>query len=123
VASVIFYGNGGYTIATVRDKQHVNKPFMGKPTSVCLIARGQHQMSFALELPTLGDRAHWEVSDFHLAAEKRVVDVARMLRPSLQARLRATTRRYNLDSAQIADEAIQHELVGGHWATSGRSWG
>ncbi|RAG86103.1 hypothetical protein DN069_08280 [Streptacidiphilus pinicola] len=131
VASVIFYKNGGYTIATVRGKQNVNKPLFGAPTSVCLIARGQHQVSFQLDLPSLGDRAtfraeadvNWEVQDFHLAAEKRVVDVARMLAPSLQARLRAITRRHNLDSAQIADEAIQQELAGGHWADFGAELG
>lgn len=131
VASVLFYRNGGYSVATVRGTQHVNKPMLGKPSSVCWIARGQHQVSFELELPTLGDRAHftagadvnWEVRDFHLAAEKRVVDVERMLRPPLQARLREITRRHKLDSAQLADEAIQYELANGGWDQFGADLG
>lgn len=131
VASVLYYRNGGHSVVTVRGAEHHNKPLMGKPTSVCWIARGQHQASFQLELPTLGDRAqfkagadvNWEVRDFHLAAEKRVVDVERMLRPPLQARLRGISRQHNLDSAQQVDEAIQDELASGRWSDFGADLG
>ncbi|MFD5543987.1 hypothetical protein ACFWIJ_40845, partial [Streptomyces sp. NPDC127079] len=131
VASVLYYKNGGYSVITVRGAEHVNKPLMGKPTSVCWIARGQHQVSFQLELPTYGDRSrfragadvNWEVHDFYLAAEKRVVDVERMLRPSLEARLRGLSRRYTLDSAQQVDEAIQDELASGRWSDFGTELG
>ncbi|MFD8719455.1 hypothetical protein ACFV2H_15975 [Streptomyces sp. NPDC059629] len=131
VASVLYYKNGGHSIITVRGAEHFNKPLMGKPTSVCWIARGQHQVSFRLDLPTYGDRSqfragadvNWEVRDFYLAAEKRVVDVERMLRPSLEARLRGLSRRYSLDSAQQVDEAIQDELVSGRWADFGAELG
>ncbi|MEV7385080.1 MULTISPECIES: hypothetical protein [unclassified Streptomyces] len=131
VASVLYYKNGGHSIITVRGAEHFNKPLMGKPTSVCWIARGQHQVSFQMDLPTYGDRSqfragadvNWEVRDFYLAAEKRVVDVERMLRPSLEARLRGLSRRYSLDSAQQVDEAIQDELVSGRWADFGAELG
>lgn len=131
VASVLYYKNGGHSIITVRGAEHNNKPMMGKPTSVCWIARGQHQASFQLELPTYGDRSrfkagadvNWEVSDFYLAAEKRVVDVERMLRPPLEARLRGVSRRYGLDSAQQVDEAIQDELASGRWGGFGADLG
>ncbi|MFD4604251.1 hypothetical protein ACFWPQ_40335 [Streptomyces sp. NPDC058464] len=131
VASVLYYKNGGHSIITVRGAEHFNKPLMGRPTSVCWIARGQHQVSFQLALPTLGDRAqfragadvNWEVRDFYTAAEKRVVDVERMLRPSLEARLRGLSRRYSLDSAQQVDEAIQDELASGRWNDFGAELG
>ncbi|MFG2795315.1 hypothetical protein [Streptomyces pseudovenezuelae] len=131
VASVLYYKNGGYSILTVRGAEHFNKPLMAKPTSVCWIARGQHQVSFQLELPTLGDRSrfkagadvNWEVRDFYLAAEKRVVDVERMLRPPLEARLRGISRRHSLDSAQQVDEAIQDELASGRWDDFGADLG
>ncbi|MEV3909384.1 MULTISPECIES: hypothetical protein [Streptomyces] len=131
VASVLYYKNGGYSILTVRGAEHFNKPLMAKPTSVCWIARGQHQASFQLELPTHGDRSrfkagadvNWEVRDFYLAAEKRVVDVERMLRPPLEARLRGISRRYSLDSAQQVDEAIQDELASGRWNDFGADLG
>ncbi|KAA0914623.1 hypothetical protein, partial [Streptomyces apricus] len=131
VASVLFYKNGGHSIITVRGAQHHDKPLMGRPTSVCWIARGRHQASFQLELPTHGDRStfkagadvNWEVHDFYLAAEKRVVDVERMLRPPLEARLRGLSRRYGLDSAQQVDEAIQDELVSGRWNDFGADLG
>ncbi|MGW0829889.1 hypothetical protein [Streptomyces prunicolor] len=131
VASVLFYRNGGHSVVTVRGAEHHNKPLMGKPTSVCWIARGQHQVSFQLELPTYGDKSrfkagadvNWEVHNFHLAAEKRVVDVERMLRPPLEARLRGISRRHNLDSAQQADEAIQDELASGRWNDFGAELG
>ncbi|MFZ3596275.1 hypothetical protein [Streptomyces sp. BH104] len=131
VASVMFYKNSGHSVVTVRGAEHVNKPFMGKPTSVCWIARGQHQVSFRVALPSRGDRAdfvaeadvNWEVRDFHLAAEKRVVNVEQMLRPELLARLRGVSRQYGLDRAQAADEAIQDELSTGRWSDFGASLG
>ncbi|WP_030955560.1 hypothetical protein [Streptomyces sp. NRRL S-481] len=131
VASVLYYRNGGHSVVTVRGAEHHNKPLMGKPTSVCWVARGQHQVSFQLELPTSGDRSrfkagadvNWEVRDFHLAAEKRVVDVERMLRPPLESRLRGISRRYGLDSAQQVDEAIQDELASGRWSDFGADLG
>ncbi|MEU9246736.1 hypothetical protein [Streptomyces sp. NPDC048385] len=131
VASVLYYKNGGHSVLTVRGAEHFNKPLMGRPTSVCWIARGRHQVSFQLALPTLGDRAqfragadvNWEVRDFYTAAEKRVVDVERMLRPSLEAWLRGLSRRYSLDSAQQVDEAIQDELASGRWNDFGAELG
>lgn len=131
IASVVFYRNGGYSVITVRGAQHHDKPVFGKPTSVCHIARGRHQASFEMQLPTLGDQAdftcavdvNWEVADFHLVAEKRVVDVEKMLRPPLLARLRSITRRHGLDGAQAADEAIQAELSGGNWSAFGTDIG
>ncbi|HEY5834182.1 hypothetical protein [Streptomyces sp.] len=131
IASVVFYGNGGHSVITVRGSQHHGKPMFGRPTSVCHIARGRHQVSFEMELPTLGDQANfqcavdvnWEVQDFHLVAEKRVVDVEKMLRPPLLARLRMITRRHRLDGAQAADEAIQAELADGRWTSFGADLG
>jgi hypothetical protein len=84
-----------------------------------------------MQLPTLGDQAdftcavdvNWEVADFHLVAEKRVVDVEKMLRPPLLARLRSITRRHGLDGAQAADEAIQAVLSGGNWSPFGTDIG
>ncbi|MBD0738512.1 hypothetical protein [Streptomyces sp. CBMA29] len=127
IASVVFYRNGGHSVITVRGAHHENKPMMARPTSVCLIARGRHQVSFEMQLPTQGDQSdftcqvdiNWEVTDFHLVAEKRVVDVERMLRPPLLGRLRGITRRHGLSGAQAADEAIQAELAGGHWSPFG----
>jgi hypothetical protein len=131
LAAVLFYRNGGHRVVTVRGAQDDRKPLFGRPTSVCLIVRGRHQVSFQMELPTYGDQGdfscavdvNWEVEDFHLVAEKRVVDVERMLRPPLLARLRVITRRHGLAGAQAADEAIQAELAGGHWASFGSEIG
>ncbi|MYT68423.1 MULTISPECIES: hypothetical protein [unclassified Streptomyces] len=131
VASVMFYKNGGHSVVTVRGADHVDKPFMGRPTSVCWIARGRHQVSFRVPLPSQGDRAdftaeadvNWEVQDFHRAADRRVVNVEQMLRPELLARLRGISRQYGLDRAQAADEAIQDELATGRWADFGADLG
>ncbi|HEY3479481.1 MAG TPA: hypothetical protein VGL02_11360 [Streptomyces sp.] len=131
LAAVLFYRNGGHRVVTVRGAQDTGKPLFGRPTSVCLIVRGRHQVSFEMRLPTLGDQGdfhcgvdvNWEVQDFHLVAEKRVVDVEKMLRPPLLARLRVITRRHGLAGAQAADEAIQAELAGGHWASFGAEIG
>jgi hypothetical protein len=131
IAAVAFYSNGGHSVITVQGSKDHNKPLFGRPKSVCRIARGRYQVSFAMELPTLGDQANfscavdvnWEVRDFHLVAEKRVVEVERMLRPPLLARLRVVTRRHGLAGAQAADEAIQAELTGGRWSSFGADIG
>ncbi|MCG3041557.1 hypothetical protein ACLIYM_03210 [Streptomyces fenghuangensis] len=131
-ASVVHYRNGGHSVITVRGARHHNRPRLGRrPVSVCLIAQGRHQTSFEMRLPTRGDEGnftcavdiHWEVQDFLLAAEKRVVDVERMLRAPLLARLRTFTRRYGLDGAQQADEAIQAELATGNQTSLGADIG
>ncbi|MEU9915331.1 hypothetical protein [Streptomyces sp. NPDC051001] len=131
-AAVVHYRNGGHSIITAQRAEHTDRPRFGKqPVSVCLIARGRHQASFEMQLPSLGDQGsftcavdvHWEVENFFLAAEKRVVDVEKMLRAPLLARLRVLTRRYGLGAAQQADEAIQAELAGGSWASLGADLG
>ncbi|MFI9377221.1 hypothetical protein [Streptomyces parvulus] len=131
-AAVVHYRKGGYSVITAQRAEHFDRPRLGRyPASVCLIARGRHQASFEMELPSRGDQGsftcavdvHWEVADFVLAAEKRVVDVEKMLRAPLLARLRILTRRYGLDAAQQADEAIQAELMSGTWAAFGEELG
>ncbi|WP_329135316.1 hypothetical protein OG552_21425 [Streptomyces sp. NBC_01476] len=131
LAAVAFYRNGGHSVITVQGAKSHNKPVIGRPTSICRIVRGEYQTSFQMELPTYGDQAtflcavdiNWEVRDFHRVAEKRVVDVEKMLRPPLLARLRAVTRQHGLSGAQAADEAIQAELAGGSWSSFGADIG
>ncbi|MFE5599323.1 hypothetical protein ACFQ8O_09045 [Streptomyces coelicoflavus] len=131
-AAVVFYRNGGHSVITAQRVEHVDRPMLGKkPRSVCLIARGRYQASFEMPLRSRGDQGefqcavdiHWEVADFVLAAEKQVRDVELMLRAPLLARLRVLTRRYGLEAAQAADEAIQAELAGGAWADFGSELG
>ncbi|MFC9464771.1 hypothetical protein [Streptomyces coelicoflavus] len=131
-AAVVFYRNGGHSVITAQRVEHVDRPMLGKkPRSVCLIARGRYQASFEMPLRSRGDQGefqcavdiHWEVADFVLTAEKQVRDVEKMLRAPLLARLRVLTRRYGLEAAQAADEAIQAELAGGAWADFGRELG
>ncbi|WP_205614481.1 hypothetical protein [Streptomyces salinarius] len=131
-AAVVFYRNGGHSVITAQRVEHVDRPMLGKrPRSVCLIARGRHQASFEMPLRSRGDQGefqcavdiHWEVADFVLTAEKQVRDVEKMLRAPLLARLRVLTRRYGLEAAQAADEAIQAELAGGAWADFGSELG
>ncbi|MFF8569858.1 hypothetical protein ACF06L_01420 [Streptomyces sp. NPDC015408] len=131
-AAVVYYRNGGHSVVTAQGALHVDRPRLSRqPTSVCLIARGQYQASFEMELPSYDNRGdfrcavdvHWEVADFALAAEKRVRDVEKMLCAPLLARLRVLTRRYGLEAAQAADEAIQAELAGGAWESFGAELG
>ncbi|MFJ4269792.1 hypothetical protein ACIP29_04515 [Streptomyces coelicoflavus] len=131
-AAVVFYRNGGHSVITAQRVEHVDRPMLGKkPRSVCLIARGRYQASFEMPLRSRGDQGefqcavdiHWEVADFVLTAEKQVRDVEKMLRAPLLARLRVLTRRYGLEAAQAADEAIQAELAGGAWADFGSELG
>src|SRR5437764_1775949 len=95
-ASVLFYRNGGYSVATVSGIRHHDKRALARPHTVCEIALGTFETTLHMELPAAGGTTffkaevdiHWTVSDPHLAATEVVTDVAQRLTAPTLERLR-----------------------------------
>ena len=56
-AVVQFYRNGGYTVKRASGVQHVDKPVLARPHSICEIALGTYVTPLAMELVQLRERA------------------------------------------------------------------
>ncbi|MGW2410116.1 hypothetical protein ACWCXK_37205 [Streptomyces sp. NPDC001739] len=130
-ASVLFYRNGGYSVATVRGIQHHDKRALARPHTICEIALGTFVTTLQLELPAAGGTTffkaeveiHWTVSDPHLAATEVVTDVAQRLTAPTLERLRDVSAEFPVNQAEQADRAITRQCAGGRWDDLGADLG
>ncbi|MFT2015951.1 hypothetical protein ACMA1D_08930 [Streptomyces sp. 796.1] len=130
-ASVLFYRNGGYSIATVSGVEHTNKPALARPRTVCEIALGTYVTTLELELPAAGGAAffkaevdiHWTVVDPYLAATQVVTDVGQRLTGPTLERLREVSAEHRVTHAEAADRAITRQCASGRWDDLGADLG
>ncbi|MET9833120.1 hypothetical protein ABZ078_28340 [Streptomyces sp. NPDC006385] len=130
-ALVQFYRNGGYTVKRASGVQHVDKPVLARPHSICEIALGTYVTPLQMELPAAGGTTffkaevdiEWSVTDPHLAALEVVTDVAGRLTSPVLERLREVTTSYRVTEAEQANRAITRECAGGRWADLGSELG
>lgn len=130
-AVVQFYRNGGYTVKRASGVQHVDKPVLARPHSICEIALGTYVTPLQMELPAAGGTTffkaevdiEWAVIDPHLAALAVVTDVANRLTSPVLERLREVTTTYRVTEAEQANRAITRECAGGRWADLGSELG
>ena len=130
-AVVQFYRNGGYTVKRASGVQHVDKPMLARPHSICEIALGTYVTPLQMELPAAGGTTffkaevdiEWAVTDPHLAALAVVTDVANRLTSPVLERLREVTTTYRVTEAEQANRAITRECAGGRWADLGSELG
>ncbi|MEV8429230.1 hypothetical protein [Streptomyces chartreusis] len=130
-AVVQFYRNGGYTVKRAAGVQHVDKPMLARPHSICEIALGTYVTPLQMELPAAGGTTffkaevdiEWAVTDPHLAALAVVTDVANRLTSPVLERLREVTTTYRVTEAEQANRAITRECAGGRWADLGSELG
>ncbi|MBB5933901.1 hypothetical protein [Streptomyces zagrosensis] len=130
-ASVLFYRNGGYSVATVSGTQHFDKPMLGRPYTVCEIALGTFETTLHMELPAAGGTTffkaevdiHWNVTNPHLVATEVVTDIAgRLTAPTLE-RLREVSAEFRVNEAEQADRAITRQCASGRWDDLGADLG
>ncbi|ARF58146.1 hypothetical protein [Streptomyces gilvosporeus] len=130
-ASVLFYRNGGYSVATVSGIRHHDKRALARPHTVCEIALGTFETTLHMELPAAGGTTffkaevdiHWTVSDPHLAATEVVTDVAQRLTAPTLERLREVSTEFPVAKAEQADRAITRNCAGGRWDDLGADLG
>ncbi|MFC7993175.1 helix-turn-helix domain-containing protein [Streptomyces pilosus] len=126
VVAVLHYRNGGRSVLWPHREQHYNKPWIGRPLSVCEIALGVHVSTFRLSLPAAGGAAlfeaevtvQWEVKDPLIVAESKITDIEPILMPALLDRLRAVSVRYPPGAADEAWRGMRAALSDDpeHWA-------
>lgn len=122
-ASVLFYRNGGYSVATVSGVEHHDKRALARPHTVCEIALGTYETTLQMELPARGGASffkaevdiHWSVTDPHLAATEVVTDVAKRLTAPILERLREVSSDFPVAEAEQANRAITGHCAGGRW--------
>ncbi|MEU8519402.1 hypothetical protein [Streptomyces sp. NBC_01216] len=130
-ASVLFYRNGGYSVASVSGVRHHDKRALARPHTICEIALGTFVTRLELELPAAGGATffkaevdiHWTVSDPHLAATEVVTDVAERLTAPTLERLREVTAEFPVSQAEQADRALTRHCGGGRWDDLGAELG
>ncbi|MGW4755201.1 hypothetical protein [Streptomyces chartreusis] len=130
-AVVQFYRNGGHTVKRASGVQHVDKPVLARPHSICEIALGTYVTPLQMELPAAGGTTffkaevdiEWSVTDPHLTALAVVTDVANRLTSPVLERLREVTTTYRVTEAEQANRAITRECAGGRWADLGSELG
>ncbi|MEV4973359.1 hypothetical protein [Streptomyces scopuliridis] len=130
-ASVLFYRNGGYSVATVSGVQHYDKPALARARTICEIALGTFVTTLQMELPAAGGTTffkaevdiHWTVTDPHLVATEVVTDVAQRLTAPTLERLREVSSEFPVTQAEQADRAITRHCAGGRWDDLGAEFG
>ncbi|MFD7428335.1 hypothetical protein ACFV6Z_14945 [Streptomyces sp. NPDC059818] len=130
-ASVLFYRNGGYSVATVSGVEHYDKRALARPHTVCEIALGTYGTTLQMELPAKGGASffkaevdiHWTVTDPHLAATEVVTDVAKRLTAPILERLREVSSDFPVAEAEQANRAITGHCAGGRWDDLGADVG
>ncbi|MFJ9415248.1 hypothetical protein ACIRPT_13905 [Streptomyces sp. NPDC101227] len=131
MALVMFYRNGGYSVATVSGVQHHNKRALARPHTICEIALGTFETTLQMELPAAGGTTffkaevdiHWTVTDPHLAATEVVTDVTKRLTAPTLERLREISSEFPVTQAEAADRAITRHCASGRWDDLGAELG
>ncbi|MFF5566421.1 hypothetical protein ACFY7Z_07670 [Streptomyces sp. NPDC012623] len=130
-ALVLFYRNGGHSVATVSGVQHYDKRALARPFTICEIALGTFETTLQMELPAAGGATffkaevdiHWSVTDPHLAAVAVVTDVAKRLTAPTLERLREVSADFPVNRAEEANRAITGHCAGGRWDDLGGELG
>ncbi|MEI7034411.1 hypothetical protein [Streptomyces pratensis] len=129
--SVLFYRNGGYSVAGVSGVQHYDKRALARPQTICEIATGTFVATLRMQLPAAGGATfftsevdiHWTVEDPHLVAVQVVSDVAQRLNAPVLERLREISSRFPVTQAEQANTAITDSCVSGRWNDLGSDLG
>ncbi|MEW2069806.1 hypothetical protein [Streptomyces sp. NPDC007346] len=129
--SVLFYRNGGYSVAGVSGVRHYDKRALARPHTICEIATGTFVTTLQMELPAAGGATffkaevdiQWTVEDPHLVAVQAVTDVAQRLTAPTLERLRQISAQFPVNQAESANSAITQQCVSGRWSDLGSDIG
>ncbi|WP_327191344.1 hypothetical protein [Streptomyces xinghaiensis] len=120
VASVLYYRMRSTRVVNPEgDRGHWLR-FFSRPYTVVDVQLGWHVAQFEVKLPTADSalffparvKVRWRVRDPYTVATSQVSDVAQLMIPELESRLREVTRRYAVHEVKAANEAVG-EVLGG----------
>ncbi|MFC8285160.1 hypothetical protein [Streptomyces cyaneofuscatus] len=129
--SVLFYRNGGHSVAGVSGVRHYDKRALARPHTICEIATGTFVTTLQMELPAAGGATffkaevdiHWTVEDPHLVAVQVVTDIAQRLTAPTKERLWEISSQFPVNQAEQANTAITQQCVSGRWSDLGTDLG
>ncbi|MFD9910062.1 hypothetical protein [Streptomyces sp. NPDC059063] len=120
VAAVLYYRNRPPRAVGPEGEESFLLRWFTRPYTAFELQLGWHTVSFGVELPAAEGgrsfpaevRVRWQVSDPCLVARSQVTDVAALLVPELEQRLRDVSRRYSINRAEEVRDAVHAALSG-----------
>ncbi|MEO3765274.1 hypothetical protein [Streptomyces sp. B8F3] len=119
VVTVLYYrGRPTRTVHPEGGVRFLLRWWFPRPYTAFELQLGWHTVSFTAELPAEENGrtfpaevdVRWQVSDPQLVARSQVTDVAALLVPELEQRLRDVSRGYSINSAEEVRDAVRAEL-------------
>lgn len=119
VATVLYYrGRPTQTVHPDGGVRFLLRWWFPRPYTAFELQLGWHTVSFTAELPAAENGrtfpaevdVRWQVSNPQLVARSQVTDVAALLVPELEQRLRDVSRGYSINSAEEVRDAVRAEL-------------
>ncbi|AZM46947.1 hypothetical protein DMB38_15035 [Streptomyces sp. WAC 06738] len=119
VATVLYYrGRPTQTVHPDGGVRFLLRWWFPRPYTAFELQLGWHTVSFKAELPAAESGrtfpaevdVRWQVSNPQLVARSQVTDVAALLVPELEQRLRDVSRGYSINSAEEVRDAVRAEL-------------
>lgn len=118
VAAVLFYRSRPPRAVGPEGEEGFLLRWLARPYTAFELQLGWHTVSFKVELPAAENgrsfptdvRVRWQVSDPCLVARSQVTDVAALLVPELEQRLRDVSRGYSINRAEEVRDAVHEAL-------------
>ncbi|GGS14060.1 hypothetical protein GCM10010252_61870 [Streptomyces aureoverticillatus] len=118
VAAVLYYRRRPPRAVGPEGEEGFLLRWLARPYTAFELQLGWHTVSFKVELPAAENgrsfptdvRVRWQVSDPCLVARSQVTDVAALLVPELEQRLRDVSRGYSINRAEEVRDAVHEAL-------------
>ncbi|MER5300699.1 hypothetical protein ABT039_14715 [Streptomyces lasiicapitis] len=118
VAAVLYYRSRPPRAVGPEGEEGFLLRWLARPYTAFELQLGWHTVSFKVELPAAENgrsfptdvRVRWQVSDPCLVARSQVTDVAALLVPELEQRLRDVSRGYSINRAEEVRDAVHEAL-------------
>ncbi|MFE0171245.1 hypothetical protein ACFWZ2_02930 [Streptomyces sp. NPDC059002] len=120
VTAVLYYRSRPPRAVGPEGEEGLLLRWFARPYTAFELQLGWHTVSFKVELPAEESgrsfptdvRVRWQVSDPYLVARSQVTDVAALLVPELEQRLRDVSRGYSINRAEEVRDAVHEALRG-----------
>ncbi|MFI8929104.1 hypothetical protein ACIG3E_15685 [Streptomyces sp. NPDC053474] len=122
VAVVLYYRRRPPRAVGPEGEERFLLRWFARPYTAFELQLGWHTVAFKVELPAAEHgrsfpaevRVRWRVGDPCLVARSQVTDVAALLVPELEQRLRDVSRGYSINRAEEVRDAVHEALAGQH---------
>ena len=118
ISVVLVKSNGEHIVFPPGNRPTAGKLIWKDVRTLYQIDMGVHQVRFEADVPSHGDAlrfqavvdVEWRVSNASLVIANGIRDVKEALRPSVFARVRKITRKFDIEQAESAEDTIEEAL-------------